>query len=441
MEERMRADRRRYWIYLLLFCLSAINYVDRVALSVAAQPIAKEFDLSPVALGYLFSSFLWTYLICLLPMGIVVDRWGTRATNAVSITVWSAATVLTGLAGSFSTLVATRLAMGAGEASTYPAGGRVIREWVPVSERGLATAIFNSGAYAGPAFGAILLGWTTGLVGWRGSFYIAGAIGLVWLAAWLRWFRKPEEATWLDASERRKILTERDASEASMAATRGGASALSQLLRTKTMWGLALTQGCAVYTQYLFLTWLPNYLQTTRDLSILKTGLYTALPYGLAVVLGIALGRLSDALLSPTRARNGGRRLMIVVMMLSSAVILAAPFVESIWAIVALVTVSLTGISTAVSLNIALTNDLLRRPQDAGKATSILIVGGNIFGILAPVVTGYVIAWSGSYGWAFGLAGALLVIGAVSSLTLTRSPISATEIGPLGRTGADPRPA
>lgn len=437
----MQADRRRYWIYLLLFCLSAINYVDRVALSVAAQPIAKEFDLSPVSLGYLFSSFLWTYLICLLPMGIIVDRWGTRATNALSISVWSAATLLTGLAGSFSTLIATRLAMGAGEASTYPAGGRVIREWVPVSERGLATAIFNSGAYAGPAFGAILLGWTTGLVGWRGSFYIAGAIGLIWLAAWLRWFRKPEEASWLTPGERRKILSERDATEASMAATSGGAAGLPQLLRTKTMWGLALTQGCAVYTQYLFLTWLPNYLQTTRDLSILKTGFYTALPYGLAVVLGIALGRLSDALLSPTRARDGGRRVMIVIMMLSSAVILAAPFVESIWAIVALVAISLTGISTAVSLNIALTNDLLRRPQDAGKATSILIVGGNIFGILAPIVTGYVIAWSGSYGWAFGLAGALLIIGAASSLTLTHSPISAADIAPATRAGADPRTA
>jgi ACS family glucarate transporter-like MFS transporter len=189
----------------------------------------------------------------------------------------------------------------------------------------------------------------------------------------------------------------------------------------------------------LFLTWLPNYLQTTRDLSILKTGFYTALPYGLAVLFGIALGRVSDRLLSPTTARAGGRRVMIVVMMLTSAIILAAPFVSSIWAIVALVTVSLTGISTAVSLNIALTNDLLRRPQDAGKATSILIVGGNIFGILAPVVTGYVIAWSGSYNWAFGLAGILLVIGAASALTLTHRPIAAPDIAPAA--GASPRAA
>jgi ACS family glucarate transporter-like MFS transporter len=417
--------RRRYWIYGLLFCLAAINYVDRVALSVASQPIAQEFGLSPVALGYLFSSFLWTYLICLLPMGMIVDRFGTRVTNAASITLWSIATMLTGAASNYATLIGTRLAMGAGEASTFPAGVRAIREWVPVGERGLATAIFNSGAYAGPAFGALFLGWTISQYGWRTSFFIAGAIGFLWLVAWLIWFRKPEEVAWLDEGERKKIISERDADEKSMAVA-GGPSALFDLLRSKTVWGLALTQSCAVYTQYLFLTWLPNYLQTTRDLSILKTGAYTALSYGLAVILGIALGRLSDALLNPATARTGSRRAMVVVMMLCSAVILAAPFVSSIWGIVALVTISLTGISTAVSLNFALANDLLRRPQDAGKTTSIMVVGGNIFGILAPIITGYVIEWSGSYNWAFGLAGMLLVLGAFISLTLTRQPIEAT---------------
>ncbi|WP_295848536.1 MFS transporter [Tardiphaga sp.] len=422
----MKVGRRRYWIYLLLFCLSAINYVDRIALSVSSQAIAKEFDLSPVALGYLFSSFLWTYILCLLPMGMLVDRYGTRISNAVSISVWSIATMLTGAAGSFSALIATRLAMGAGEASTFPAGIRTIREWVPVGERGVATAIFNSGAYAGPAFGAIFLAWISSIWGWRGSFVIAGAIGFVWLAAWLIWFNKPEKVSWLGAEERQKILSERDVVEKAVAVT-GSASKLRDLLREKSMWGLALTQGCAVYTQYLFLTWLPSYLQATRDISILKTGLYTAISYGLAVILGIALGRLSDLILTPATVRQGGRRKMVVIMMLCSSIILAAPFVSSVWGIVALVTVSLTGISTAISMNFALANDLLRNPQDAGKATSIMVVGGNVFGVMAPIVTGYVIVGSGGYGWAFGLAGILLLIGAVTSLTLTRQPIGVSS--------------
>ena len=94
-------QKRRMWIYVLMFTLAAINYIDRSALSVAAAPLAKEFQLDPVQLGYLFSSFLWLYVICLVPMGMVVDKLGTRAVNALGIGIWSAATVLTGLVGSF----------------------------------------------------------------------------------------------------------------------------------------------------------------------------------------------------------------------------------------------------------------------------------------------------------------------------------------------------
>ena len=115
--------KRRVWIYVLMFLLAAINYIDRSALSVSAAPMAHEFNLDPVELGYLFSSFLWLYVICLVPMGMVVDRLGTRAVNALGITVWSAATVFTGLVGSFGALLGTRILMGVGEATTYPAAG------------------------------------------------------------------------------------------------------------------------------------------------------------------------------------------------------------------------------------------------------------------------------------------------------------------------------
>ena len=87
---------------------------------------------------------------------------------------------------------------------------------------------------------------------------------------------------------------------------------LLALLRTQTMWGLALSEGCAVYTQYLFLTWLPSYLQTTKNLSILKTGLFTAVPYAGAMLLGILLGRLSDRLLAREGVKGGRRRSMVV---------------------------------------------------------------------------------------------------------------------------------
>jgi ACS family glucarate transporter-like MFS transporter len=420
---------RRGWISVFLFTLAMINYVDRVALSVAAKPIADEFGLSPVAMGYLFSSFLWTYVICLIPMGILVDRFGTKALNGAGIALWSVATMLTGGAWNYLSLVATRLAMGIGEATTFPAGGRVVREWIPAEERGLTNAIFMAGTQAGPAVGALIVAWIVSMIGWRGSFVVVGAVGLIWLLAWLLWYDRPEQASWLGKDEREKILRERGA-EVHALMQRTGAGRILQLLKTRTMWGLALAEGCAVYTQYLFLTWLPNYLQTTRQLGILKTGLFTALPYAGAAVLGILLGRVSDRLLTEGDAvSEGRRRSMGVLMMLSSAVILFTPMIDSTWLMLVLFTVSLTGMATAISLNFSLVNDLLRNPEDSGKAMSILVVGGNLFGLAAPIVTGHLIQSTGSYNAAFVIAGVLLISGAILLLTMTRRPIVLPQIG------------
>ena len=108
---------RRGWILVFLFTLTTINYADRVALSVAARPISVEFGLSPVQMGYLLSSFLWMYLLCLLPVGLLVDRLGSKIVNAAGIALWSTATVLTGFTTNFVFMAATRVVMGMGEFS------------------------------------------------------------------------------------------------------------------------------------------------------------------------------------------------------------------------------------------------------------------------------------------------------------------------------------
>jgi len=417
--------KRRAWICAFLFALQAINYADRVALSVVAKPVASDLALSPVAVGYLLSSFLWSYLLCLIPMGILVDRYGTKIIIGAGIAIWSLATVLTGGAWNVGTLVAMRLVMGLGEASTHPAGARVVREWIPASERGMANAIFISGSYAGPALGAMLAAWISDVAGWRAAFFVVGSIGFGWLTAWLIWFGSPETVTWLSEDERAKIIRERNAGTAAFN-ERSKASQILRLLQKQTIWGLALTQCCAVYTQYLFLTWLPNYLQATKHLTILKTGLFTAVPYAGAAVLIILLGIISDRLLHG-RVATGGRRLVVVGCLLGSSIILVAPWVDNAAILLALITLSLTGMGTAVSFNFALLNDQLKSPQDVGKAMSILVIGGNLSGAAAPIVTGYVIEATGNYDWAFGIAGFFLIAGSVIALTMTRNPVDLSE--------------
>ncbi len=412
---------KRGFVALALFALALINYIDRVTLSFAAGPLAKEFHLDPVALGYLFSSFLWTYTLFLIPMGMLVDRFGAKRVAACGIGIWSLATIATGLAGSFAALLGSRLVMGGGEASSNPAGAKVVREWIPAGERGATNAIFNSGSYAGPALCALVAGPIIDLYGWRALFMIAGGIGFLWLIVWTICFKRPEDAAWLGERERTKILSERNASRVDLShVPRTG---LRRLLASgPTLWGMAFTQGCNVYSQYLFLTWLPSYLQKEKGLTIAKTGLYAAIPYAVAVVFCIAIGLTSDRFLKGD-VGGGKRRYFIASAMVLAAVILFAPVIDSLWIILALISVSLTGIATTTSLNFALLNDLLPNPKDIGVAMAFLIVGGNVFGLLAPIVTGYVIQATGSYDGAFVIAGALLVLGAGSILSLTRRPI------------------
>ncbi len=414
---------RRYWIYAFLFSLAAINYLDRVALSVSGPAIQRELGLNQVQLGYLFSSFLWTYLFALVPMGMLVDRFGSRVVNAAGMAVWSAATVATGMAAALPSLIATRLVMGAGEASSYPAAGRMVREWVPARERALVTTIFNSGAYFGPAIGGLVLGALISVWGWRVTFYACGAVGFVWLAAWLIWFRQPERVSWLSEEERQMILRERPPAEPLEAAGSQPSMGVLGLLRSSTMLGMMLSQGCAVYTQYLFLTWLPNYLQVARGMNVLKSGEMMMIPYLGAVVLSVLLGIISDKLLTEHAVKAGRRRLMVAVSLLLGAVILFVPVVNSVAVILLLMMVAMGGISTTVGLNIALVNDVLRSAPDIGRAIGLLITGGNIFGILAPVVTGYVVQATGSFDNAFLIAGVLLVCGALAAAFLTRRPI------------------
>jgi MFS family permease len=419
---------RRIFIYALLFTLNAINYIDRVNLSVAAKPIATAFHLSPVAMGYLFSSFTWTYTLFLIPVGMLVDRWGTRFVAACSVAVWSVGSMLTGAVGGFGGALATRLLLGAGEAATNPAGYRVVREWMPVAERGGAAATFHAGSFAGPAVGAIFVAWLITEIGWRGSFIVTGLFGFVWLGVWLAFFRKPEDARWLGETERATILAGRDAAPDELDGKRAGS--IPALLRCRSMWGIALTQGCYVYSQYFFLTWLPTYLQTVRHMSLLGSGVFTALPYAISVVLVIAIGRSSDRLLSAKAVASGGRRVYVAGALLVSSVVIVLPFVDALWLAVALITVSLTFISTASAMNFALTNDLLRTPGSAGKAIAVQTVGGNIFGLVAPIVTGYVVSGTGSFTGAFAIAGGLLLAGAAISMTMTRGPIFGTRDRP-----------
>jgi len=414
---------RRYWIALLIFTAVIINYMDRIALSVASKEIAAEFGFSPIQMGYLFSGFLWTYVVCLIPIGLLVEKVGAKRMVGGGIAVWSAATAVTAMTTGFISIFAARLVMGASEASTFPACGRIIRDWFPEKERGLVTTLFNGGSSAGPAIGAIVTAALVSSVGWRTSFVLLGILGFVWLAAWLYWYGAPEAVRWLYAAEREKITAERNGDSAVASSDYPAPSSLRYLLAQTSIWGLVLTQACLVYTAYLFLTWLPTFLQSTRELSTMNTGYLTAAPYLLTMVFGLTIAWSSDRILSSASIQAGNRRYFVAAMALLSLLILLAPVVDNLWQLLAVLTLVLTGSTTGAGLNFTLASDLLRNPRDVSRVIAITALGGNLFGLIAPIITGYVVSATGGYTWAFRIAASLLVCGAIATLSLSRKPI------------------
>ena len=427
----MKTTHRRYWVFLLLFMFNAIAYVDRVNMSVAGKPIAQEFGLSPVALGYLFSSFLWAYVVMMLPGGRLIDHWGTHVVASVAAAVWSAAQMLTGAAGSFAVMLLTRLGLGVGEAPFAPVTYGSVRSWSPYTERGTAIAAISAGSSLGLALGAPAVAWLIQSASWRWSFVITGAVGFVWVLVWLVVVSTPERTRWLPQAERELIIAQRDAGIAPP--SHGGVGYLG-LLRCPTMWGLFISQGCLVYTVYLYMSWLPNYLQTARHLSLVGSGIYTAIPFFVASAVNILANWFGDRLMSADHVRAGKRRYLVALCLLLTAVGLAIPLVPSLGGVIALVTIAVSFANVGPAANGALVGDLLRSPADAGRAFAFLVLGGNTFGLLAPIVTGYLVQSTKSFNSAFIAAGVLALVGAAAVMGLARGTIG--EMPP--RTAARP---
>lgn len=410
---------RRLVIAFGLLLIITLGYIDRVNMSVAAPHIIDAFGLSNGQFGIASSAFSWTYALCLVPVGVLADRVGTRVMLPLAIVLWSLGAGGTGLVVGFGSLIVARLVMGVGESPVFPAGNLVIREWAPATERGRFSGLLNAGQLAGPAVGAVVAAYLVSAAGWRTSFFILGGFGVLVGLVWFAIYSKPEASRWLAGDERDHILATRDTAEAARAIPMG----LGSLLRTRTMWGLMVTQGCAVYTNYLFLSFLPLYLVDTRGFADLGAGWVTGVTYGAAAVGSLIAAAVSDRSLRGKDVSGGARRTSLIVMMLLGLPLLALPWVSSTVLVVVLISWVLVAAISSISLNYALGGDLTVDRASAGRVFGLMTLGGNAFGLLAPIVTGYLVDWTGSYTWPFIVAAVLLFVGSGVTTVLSRRPL------------------
>ena len=191
--QNQKPSRVRFTILAAVFINVVINYMDRSNISVAAPMISDDLHLTSIQLGYIFSSFGWTYALLQIPGGIMVDYFGPRILYAFSLISWSATTIAHGFVNGFASLIGLRMIIGVLEAPSYPTNNRIVTTWFPNNERASAIAVYTSGQFIGLAFLAPVLTTLEHYTGWKGLFIITGAIGIIWGIVWYYFYRAPEE--------------------------------------------------------------------------------------------------------------------------------------------------------------------------------------------------------------------------------------------------------
>ncbi|HVY14291.1 MAG TPA: MFS transporter [Rhodopila sp.] len=410
---------KRWLVIVLLLLANTVNFIDRVNISVAGREIAATFGLGPEALGVIFSCFFYSYIPLILPMGLLCDRFGARAIMGSGMVIWAIGSAVTGLATGFGTLVGARLLLGVGESSSYPASQRILREWAPRGERALMITTFHAGSSFGPALGIALTSFLISMFDWRISFIIVGVGTAVLAAIWFTLYRAPETAPWLDETERNYIVQQREPPRQDAV----HAMSLRALLRQPVMWGLMVTQGCQTFSLYLFLTWLPSYLRTVRHLDLFSAGWLASLPY-VVTAFGLVLsGLVSDRLVRNVDLSTGARRYLMILMMAVACCVLFVPYAESLTVMEVLIILSILCANVSNGLNFAVAADLIHDRESAGAVFGLVVLGGNSVGFMAPILTGFIIAYTQHYTLSFVLAATLLAIGMATSWLVVRRPL------------------
>lgn len=381
----MKIPHLRWWIAGLLFTATAINYIDRQALSVVAPSLTKELHLTPVQYAGILQGFLYAYTIMYLVSGILVDRWGTRAALAVFMVWWSSASILHAWARTAGQLIFVRVLLGIGEPGNFMAGNRVVSEWYPPQERAFVNGLGQSGAAVGAVVAAPLVVWLSGWLGWRSMFAVTGCLGFVWLGAWLLVYRVPGRHPWITAGEL-LLVQERDAAKRPPAT---GARWI-ELWRLPQTWGLFGARFVADPVWWFYLFWLPKYLVEQHGLSMLQMGMLAWLPYLTADIGSIAGGLLSGILVKRGRqvleARSAVMLPFALLMPLNILLAFHPPVAIAI-AIICIVTFSHMAWRTNLG---TVTNDLYPTGM-VGSISGMVAFATGLSGALFTNLTGHMV--------------------------------------------------
>ncbi len=416
MHEPARLPRRSWHIAWLLGLGVLVNYFDRVNLSVSHESLIAAFGISNIAFGYLSSAYNWTYALCQLPVGVLLDKFGVRRVGRISTFVWSLASFCASIAPGIPSLFAARLLLGVGEAPTFPANAKAIGLWFPARKRGFATAIFDSAAKFSSVLGVPLLGIVLLKVGWRWSFALTGAISLFYFLLFWKVYRDPGDDASLSAADRQFIEAESRGDDARNTST-GEPESLGYLLGQRKVLGLAIGFGSYNYVFYLLLAWLPSYLTLALHIDAYHSFLYTSLPWLVATFGDLAVGGwLVDSLIRRGYNASRVRQVILIGGTTFGLGILGAANTHNATQALIWISISIGGLSAAAPVGWSVPA-LIASRNNVGRVGGIMNFSNQVSGIAASTITGYLFA-AHQVGWVFGIAGIYLAIGIAAYILL-----------------------
>lgn len=431
-----RIGRVRYTIVAILFAVTIVNYADRAILAITAPVLSKDIGINPLELGIVFSAFGWAYCAAQVPGGWLLDRFGTKRVYLAGILLWSIFTAaqgaVAGLAGAaaIATLFALRFLVGLAEAPSFPGNARMVAAWFPASERGTASAIFNSAQYFATVLFAPIMAWITYAFGWPSTFIFMGGIGLLVAAGWWGFAHEPRHHPRIGNAELTFIvegggLVDMDSAARPARAKGDTLRALRGLLGHRSLWGLYLGQFAINTLTYFFITWFPVYLVEERGLSLISAGLFASAPAICGFLGGLAGGLWSDWLLRRGFSLTAARKIPIVTGMLISISIIFCNYTDSLALVLVFMSLAFFGKGVG-ALGWAVVADMAPR-EFAGLSGGLFNMFGNLSSILTPIVIGAILHTTGSFKLALVFVAANALLAAVSFVVV---------VGPIHRLGA-----
>lgn len=379
----------RWWIAVLLLLASILNYVDRQTLSILAPTIQADLQLSDAQYGNVVSAFLVAYTIAYLVSGRIVDALGTKASLALFVGWWSIANMLTGLAKSPFSLGAFRFLLGLGEAGGYTASPKVVSQWFPPKDRGLAVGLYSVGGALGATIAPVLVLFLAERYGWRGAFVVTGLLGLVFVAVWLLLFRRPEEHPWVTDAERASILAG-VGSDVDSAPPLSEGQRWKTIVTTRAVWALMLARLLTDPVWYFFQFWMPKYLHTARGFEQRELA-HMWLIYLAADVGFIGSGLVSGYLIRCGReARDARLRTMLgcAILVPLAPLIALSSGTTGVFAVSMIVVLAHTAWLASISTYVV---DLVPKPI-LGTAFGFIAAGSAVGGILMNNAVAWTIA-------------------------------------------------